>query len=153
MTTVNEDCTDTAYLCGRLLALLDHIQYRALGKVNATIVDRFYGTASTAPAVVFPRLLRGARPHLSTIRQKQAHPGNGYLDYLDKELTRLVDMLPPALPSILKLEQQGMFAIGFYHQRAHYLSRRPDRTSNSIDDSDELANDDFSTEDNDNEKE
>jgi CRISPR-associated protein Csd1 len=154
MTTVNEDCADTAYLCGRLLAQLDHIQYRALGKVNATIVDRFYGTASTAPAVVFPRLLRGARPHLSTIRQKQAHPGNGYLDYLDKELTRLVDTLPPVLPNILSLEEQGMFAIGFYHQRAHYLSKRQDIATNGSDDN-EIDTTDFDTtpENNENEME
>jgi len=131
MTTTNEDCTDTAYLCGRLLAQLDYIQYRALGKVNATIVDRFYGTASTAPAVVFPRLIRGARPHLSTIRQKQAHPGIGYLDYLDRELTKLVYTLPPSLPRILTLEQQSMFAIGFYHQRASYISQRQDVAQNT----------------------
>lgn len=154
MTTTNEDCTDTAYLCGRLLAQLDYIQYRALGKVNATIVDRFYGTASTAPAVVFPRLIRGARPHLSTIRQKQAHPGNGYLDYLDRELTKLVETLPPALPRILTLPEQSMFAIGFYHQRAGYMSQRqgiaPDADADVEADTIDLDN---NSESNENEKE
>ena len=147
MTTTNEDCTDAAYLCGRLLAQLDYIQYKALGKVNATIIDRFYGTASTAPAVVFPRLIRGAQPHLATIRQKRVKPSAGYLDYLDKELARLLDNLPPALPRILSLDEQGMFALGFYHQRARYISQGQNST-NSIQDPDTHADTD-NTNDND----
>lgn len=122
MTTINEDCKDAAYLCGRLLAQLDYIQHRALGKVNATIVDRFYGTASTAPAVVFPRLLRGAQPHLATIRQKRNQPVKGYMDYLDKDLAKLLEDLS-SFPSVLTLSEQGMFALGFYHQKAKFLSQ------------------------------
>ena len=88
--TLNEkDTHHVAYLCGRLLAQLNHIQYKALGKVNATIVDRFYGTASTAPALVFPRLLKGAVPHLATIRSKI--PNNPYISYQEQELAQLVE--------------------------------------------------------------
>jgi CRISPR-associated protein Csd1 len=130
MTTVSEEEKDAAYLCGRLLAQLDYIQYRALGKVNATIVDRFYGTASTAPAVVFPRLIRGAQPHLATIRQKRGKPATGYLDYLDKELAKLLDNLP-ILPRILSLDEQGLFALGFYHQRARYISQGQHNTQDT----------------------
>ncbi|HVB21703.1 MAG TPA: type I-C CRISPR-associated protein Cas8c/Csd1 [Ktedonobacteraceae bacterium] len=125
MTTVNEEDTSPAYLCGRLLAQLDYIQFRALGKVNATIVDRFYGTASTAPAVVFPRLLKGAIPHLSAIRSERNKAAKSYagsLSYPDKELAKLLEHLT-SFPSILRLEQQGMFALGFFHQRAHILSQ------------------------------
>ena len=125
MTTVNEEDTSPAYLCGRLLAQLDYIQFRALGKVNATIVDRFYGTASTAPAVVFPRLLKGAIPHLSAIRSERNKVARSYaasLSYPDKELAKLLEHLT-TFPSILRLEQQGMFALGFFHQRAHILSQ------------------------------
>jgi len=128
MTTINEDCKDAAYLCGRLLAQLDYIQYKALGKVNATIVDRFYGTASTAPAVVFPRLLRGAQPHLATIRQKRNKQTTGYMDYLDRELAILLEDLP-AFPSVLALDNQGMFALGFYHQKAKLMSQGRGATS------------------------
>lgn len=123
MRTVNEDSKNAAYLCGRLLAQLDYIQYQALGKVNATIVDRFYGTASTAPAVVFPRLLRGAQPHLATIRQNRNQSARGYMDYADKDLATLLENLP-AFPSTLTLSEQGMFALGFYHQKAQILSHR-----------------------------
>lgn len=134
MATHNEEETNVAYLCGRLLAQLDYIQYRALGRVNATIVDRFYGTASTAPAVVFPRLVKGAIPHLAAIRPSaQATPYKGYaasFSFIEKELTQLLKQLSPAFPSTLTLEQQGRFALGFFFQREQYLSPRPDTTNN-----------------------
>ncbi|GCE06140.1 type I-C CRISPR-associated protein Cas8c/Csd1 [Dictyobacter aurantiacus] len=135
MASLDEKDTSSAYLCGRLLAQLDYIQYRALGKVNATIVDRFYGTASTAPAVVFPRLLKGAIPHLATIRTKDSNTMyKGYgasLSYPDKELAKLLEHLP-SFPTILTLEEQGRFALGFYYQRARYLSPRQTSTNDAL---------------------
>lgn len=125
MTTVGEEEKDAAYLCGRLLAQLDYIQHRALGKVNATIVDRFYGTASVSPAVVFPRLLKGAIPHLASMRPEYNINSKSYsasLSYSDKELARLLEHLA-SFPTILTLEEQGRFALGFYHQKARILSQ------------------------------
>lgn len=125
MTTVSEHEKDAAYLCGRLLAQLDYIQHRALGKVNATIVDRFYGTASVSPSVVFPRLLKGAIPHLASIRPDHNTNSKSYsasLSYPDKELARLLEHLS-SFPSMLTLEEQGRFALGFYHQKAQILAQ------------------------------
>ena len=50
--TLNADERHPAYLCGRLLSVLEQIQYDALGDVNANVVDKFYGTFSAAPALV-----------------------------------------------------------------------------------------------------
>lgn len=58
-----------AYHCGRLLAVLEQIQRQAIPGASATIVDRFFGTASSAPASVFGRLLRGAQPHLAKLER------------------------------------------------------------------------------------
>lgn len=127
MTTVTEEAKDAAYLCGRLFAQLDYIQRRALGRVNATIVDRFYGTASVSPAVVFPRLLKGAIPHLASIRPDHNNNAKSYsasLSYADKELAHLLENLA-SFPTMLKLEEQGRFALGFYHQKARILSQVP----------------------------
>ena len=133
MTTVSEEDKDAAYVCGRLLAQLDYIQHRALGKVNATIVDRFYGTASVSPAVVFPRLLKGAIPHLASIRPEHTISSKSYaasLSYPDKEVAHLLEHLA-SFPTILTLEQQGRFALGFYHQKARILSQTQ-KTRNGI---------------------
>lgn len=133
MITVSEDEKDAAYLCGRLLAQLDYIQHRALGKVNATIVDRFYGTASVSPAVVFPRLLKGAIPHLASIRPEYNTQFKSYsasLSYPDKELARLLENLA-SFPAILTLEEQGRFALGFYHQRARHIFQGQSHAQNN----------------------
>lgn len=58
-----KDCS--AYHCGRLLAELEAVQREALGKVNTTLVDRYYGAASSTPAKVFGSLIRGAQANLS----------------------------------------------------------------------------------------
>ena len=116
---------DIAYVCGRLLAVLDRIQGRALGSVNASIIDRYYGAASTAPRPIFPRLVANAQNHLGKIRGER--PGEA--TNLQKDIETVIDKIGDReawigdLPQWLDLEAQGRFAIGFYHQRADYRAR------------------------------
>ena len=104
---------EPGYLCGRLLATLDVIQSRALGNPNATIVDKFYGTASSAPASVFGTLLHGAQAHMSKLHRDQ----RGTYIALNEQLETIMEPLT-SFPVTLDLKQQGLFALGFYHQRA-----------------------------------
>lgn len=113
MVGLDLDNTRPAYVCGRLLALLDRIQYLSGGPRNATVVDRFYGTASSAPRLVFPTLLRLSRHHLTKIRKTK----RGMSINLDSQLQDVVGLLTD-FPTTLDLEAQGQFALGFYHQRA-----------------------------------
>ncbi|HEU5424012.1 MAG TPA: type I-C CRISPR-associated protein Cas8c/Csd1, partial [Nitrolancea sp.] len=102
-----------AYHCGRLLAVLEEAQRAAIPGIKATLVDRFYGSASTAPGSVFPRLVRGAQPHLSKLerdREAAYHAIQQRLEDIQGNLTRY--------PKVLALEEQGLFALGYYHQRA-----------------------------------
>lgn len=108
--------TRPAYLYGRLFATLETIQYQALGSVNATIVDRFYGTASTAPRSVFARLLRGAQPHLAKVRKQN----RGAYVRLQERLTELLSHLD-GFERTLTLEEQALFAIGYYHERGESI--------------------------------
>ncbi len=102
-----------AYRCGRLLAVIESIQRAAMPGVNATIVDRFYGTASSAPASVFGRLLRGAQPHLSKLERDR----KGAWVSLQRQMEDVLSGLP-LFPRTLTLEEQGLFALGYYHERA-----------------------------------
>lgn len=102
-----------AYLCGRLLAVLDAIQRAALGSTNATIIDRFFGTASTAPASVFGRLVRGAQPHLAKLRRDR----RGAYVALERRLEEIMRGLT-TFPRTLSVDEQGLFVLGYYHQRA-----------------------------------
>ena len=101
-----------AYHCGRLLAVLEEIQRAAMPGINATIVDRFFGTASTAPASVFGRLLRGGQPHLAKLERDR--PGT-YVA-LQRRLEEVLAQLA-SFPRTLTLQEQGLFALGYYHQR------------------------------------
>ena len=85
-------------------------------RVNATIVDRFYGTASTSPQMVFSRLLKGAQPHLAKLQRdnRAAHVA------LQRRLEDVLSRIDAGtnFPKTMNLEQQGLFSLGYYHQRA-----------------------------------
>ena len=111
----HENQSHPAYLCGRVLALMDKIHNAAHGKSTASSpAGRFYGSASSTPALVFPRLCKLARIHLEKIENK------GWAYNLDRDLTNLVAKFSAqaSWPRTLSLEDQGRFAIGFYYERA-----------------------------------
>lgn len=113
MVRLDEENLEPAYLCGRLLAVLENIQLSAQPGIKATLIDRFYGTASTAPASVFSRLLKGAQAHLGKLRKEK--PG-AYVALQERLENILGDL--SAFPKVLTLEEQGWFSLGYYHQRA-----------------------------------
>ena len=129
MPGLDPDNNQPAYLCGRLLATLEAIQFAGVGDVGANIVDRFYGKASTAPALVFGPLLTLAQSHLGAINN------DGQRVNLDRELSDIIGRLEPDLPRTLNLESQGRFAVGYYHQKAHRFAeirrRRDERAANN----------------------
>ena len=114
MGSLNEEHDSPSYNCGRLLAELEAAQRSAIPNAKATITDRFYGTASTAPVSVFSKLLRGAQPHLSKLERDKP----GVYRALDRRIGEICSRIP-IFPKTLTLEEQGLFALGYYHQRAH----------------------------------
>lgn len=120
--SLDVESKDPPYLSGRLLAVLENIQAAAQSQgLNRTIVDRFYGTASTRPSVVFPQLLKLGQQHLS----KAAKRGDGRARFLDRELSSIMDAIEVGgFKTTLNLEQQGNFALGYYHQRQSFYKKR-----------------------------
>lgn len=104
----------TAYHCGRLLFVLEAVQRAALPGVNATIVDRYYGAASSTPATVFGPLIRGAQAHLAKLRRDR--PG-AHVN-LQRSLENVLAQIG-SWPPTLTLKDQALFSLGYYHQRAH----------------------------------
>jgi len=113
MVRLDPDNREPAYLCGRLLAVVEAVQREAIPGTNTTVTDRFFGTASSAPASVFGRLLRGSQAHLGKLRKEK----RGAYEALQQRLEEIQASLP-AFPKTLTLEQQGLFGLGYYHQRA-----------------------------------
>ena len=113
--SLNRDETHPAYRLGRLFAVYERVQRAALGAVNATIRDRYFGAASATPATVFPLLARKCAHHLATLhraehRRRLAH-------WYEREIDAILDGLDTAFPRSLRLEDQGRFALGYHHQR------------------------------------
>lgn len=111
------------YLLGRLFAVLETAQHLALGKVNATIRDRFFASASATPAGTFPTLLRNANPHLAKLRKGEK---SGLGVWLEREIAEILDKMGTAMPTSLNIEDQGRFVIGYYHQRFTKRDDKPD---------------------------
>ena len=118
--SLNNESPNRAYLLGRLFAVLERIQYQALGELNAGIADRYYGSASAVPFSVFPRLLSGAKHHLSRLRKDKV----GMAVNLDKDLGEIIAKLPETFPRHLSIDEQGRFAIGYYHQKQSYFAKK-----------------------------
>lgn len=119
--SLDKQSTQPGYLLGRLFAVLENVQRAALGgQVNATIRDRFYGAASATPASIFPVLLRNTQNHLGKLRKERI----GQAVNLEKDIREIVGGLPEQFPRSLKIEDQGRFAIGYYHQSQSYFTRR-----------------------------
>ena len=109
-----------AYRLGCLFAVLEQAQRGALGDLNASIVDRYYGTASSVPYSVFPRLIAGCQNHLSKIRKDKP----GFAINVEKRLGAIVGTLPFTFPKQLTIEQQGQFAVGYYHQKQALFTKK-----------------------------
>jgi len=109
---------DPAYLLGRLFSALEKTQEEAQPAINATIRDRFYSAASATPASVFPRLLRTYQHHLA----KLYGGAKVNREKLIQEI--LSDIESSGFPAQLNLKSQGLFAIGYYHQRKDFFTSK-----------------------------
>ena len=119
----DKEAGNPGYRLGRLFAVLESAQRLALGdKVNATIRDRYYGAASATPATVFPILLRNTQNHLSRLRKDKP----GLAVNLERDIAEIIDGLHSQFPRSLRLEDQGRFAIGYYHQSHARFARNAD---------------------------
>jgi CRISPR-associated protein Csd1 len=117
--SLDRENTNVGYRLGRLFAALEKIQEEANPGINATIRDKFYASASSTPNAVFGNLMRLKNHHLAKLSQ-------GRSIYFEKLLGDVIAEIP-SFPSHLSLDDQGMFAIGYYHQRQDFFSRNDDK--------------------------
>lgn len=107
---LNTEASNTAYVLGRLFAVLEDIQQQANPGINSTIKDRFFTSACSTPAVVFPRLLQLSNHHIAKLE---------YSVKMKKEIGDILDKLDFSenpFPVNLSLNEQGIFILGYYHQ-------------------------------------
>jgi CRISPR-associated protein Csd1 len=106
--------TDRPYLLGRLFAVLEKAQEEAIPGTNATIKDRYLASAAATPGQVFHMLLKNSANHISKLKKDPAKKGRAfYYDIMTQEIISGFS----DYPNTMKAEEQGLFMIGYYHQR------------------------------------
>lgn len=114
--------SDTAYRCGRLFAILEKAQSdSAGGELNSTIKDRYFSSAGTTPALVFPRLFRLNQHHLGKLE-------TGTKIYYERLMASTMSE-PFDFPQLLALAEQGKFIVGYFQQRQDLYTSKKDKST------------------------
>jgi CRISPR-associated protein Csd1 len=120
--SLDTDCQDVAYRMGRLFAVLEKTQEEAHfpTKLNSTIKDKFFSTASAAPRSVFNSVIRLHAHHIRKLSQDR----RGLALKREKQVGEILDGLEISkggYPAHLSPEQQGSFSLGYYQQRQSFF--------------------------------
>lgn len=121
--TLDETNASVAYLCGRLFAVIESMQRKAIGSVNSSVKDRFFTAANSQPAYIFGILLTKNVPVYQ-------HKIGGYLA---KELNDIAGQISEKgkFPQRFSTIEQGEFALGYYFQLNHKKNNEPSEIINS----------------------
>lgn len=135
------ETNDAAYNCGRLLALFDDLQRDALSTEGnrfdgAGVVEKYYGSASSAPNSAFGILWRLHQHHLKKVSQK-GEKGKAAAFAIKRKIAEIASLFPqpaplqpPQFPRTFSLQEQGRFALGFYQQKAFDDAARREHRAN-----------------------
>ena len=117
---------NSVYWLGCLFAVLADLQRSAHQSeggenVKATIIDRFYTTASTCPKLVYGRLIAQSQHHLQKLANKKKNAANA----INREIATINERIDfDQVPDMLPLPEQSWFALGYYQQIAEMNRRK-----------------------------
>ncbi len=113
--------TDRPYLLGRLFAVLEKAQEEAIPGAGATIKDRYLASASANPGQVFHMLLKNAANHTAKLRKDPEKKGMAF--YYETMMQDIISAFSD-FPTTMSSEEQGLFMIGYYHQRKDFFTKK-----------------------------
>lgn len=124
--------TDLPYRLGRLFAVLEALQLEAFkdnnnrdSKPNTTIKDQFFSSACATPVVAFPIIVDRAQKYLRKLKAKNKEGlARYYSDMMDDIIGNFEEK---RYPVHLSLEDQGIFQIGYYHQRQRMYAKKEEK--------------------------
>lgn len=118
--SLNHDSTNIPYTLGRLFSVYEAIQSSANPGINTTIKDKYFNSAASIPASIFPLLGNLAQKHLKKLRGSN----KGLCVIYEKQLGELSAVIGEEFPARLSLPQQGSFQLGYYHQTQSRYSKK-----------------------------
>lgn len=121
--SINNDTNNQAYNLGRLFSILEEIQSVANPNINSTIKDRYFTSASSTPAAIFPFLLDLAQKHIKKIRTEN----QGFCIAKQKEITDILLKFEESFPARMTMQEKGAFQIGYYHQVQKRYTKKEDK--------------------------
>lgn len=130
---INEESEYLPYVLGRIFSIYEQIQLGAIPNINTTIKDKYFTSASTTPARIFPILGDLAAKHM-----RKAWKSEGFKIKLDKALGTLTQKVGDHYPSRLSLEERGAFQLGYYFEN----QKRFNKTNKSNEDNEQGENND-----------
>lgn len=118
--SLNENSTNIPYTLGRLFAVYENVQERANPGINATIKDKYFNSAASTPATIFPILDNLCQKHLRKL-------DTGLRIYYDRQISSLKNILGEENPLRLTLPEQGSFNLGYYHQKQAIYTKKEEK--------------------------
>ena len=115
---LNPENKNPAYLCGRLFAVLEKIQLEATDvKLNRTIKDAYFSSASSRPALIMPRLIDLSNYHLRKLKEGRAI-------YFSKLINEIMGKIKDSLPTNLSIMEKGEFQLGYFQQNKDFFAEQ-----------------------------
>lgn len=118
--SLNQDCKNIPYVLGRLFSVLESIQSAANPGINTTIKDKYFSSASSTPAQVFPVLINLSQKHMRKL------PTGLKITY-EKQLGEIMGLLDDTFPQRMNQPMQGSFLLGYYHQTQKRYEKKEDK--------------------------
>ena len=118
--SLNESSNNIPYILGRLFSIYEAVQEKANPGINATIKDKYFNSASSTPATIFPILDNLCQKHLRKLE-------TGVRIYFDRQICELKNRLGESYPVRLTLPEQGSFNLGYYHQYNARFTKKEDK--------------------------
>lgn len=116
--SLDKENTNPAYLCGRLFAVLEKIQLEAADvKLNRTIKDAYFSSASSRPALIMPRLIDLSNYHLRKLKE-------GRVIYFSKLINEIMGKIKDSLPTNLSIMEKGEFQLGYFQQNKDFFAEQ-----------------------------
>jgi CRISPR-associated protein Csd1 len=112
--SLNEESSNVPYRLGRLFGALEKAQNDTNREMKSTINSKYFSSASSTPAVVFPVLLKLAQHHIA----------KSEWGFRSSQLIEQILAGVDEFPAYLNLEDQGMFMLGYYHQRKAFFTKK-----------------------------